>query len=61
MRFERNVRVVDTFNGEVVSNLGNSFWLTNVPTRITAVAYFANIDVKGDFNVNVEVSYSAEF
>lgn len=59
-RFEQQVRVVTSFNGEAVAKLGNTFWLAHVPTRISAVAYFAYIEAQGRFNVDVTVSIGGE-
>ncbi|XP_045129224.1 uncharacterized protein LOC123514983 [Portunus trituberculatus] len=52
-RFEQQVRVLDSFNGEAVATLDSTFWLTHIPTRISAVAFLAHVEAQGSFNVDV--------
>ncbi|XP_063847992.1 uncharacterized protein LOC135093049 [Scylla paramamosain] len=52
-RFEQQVRVTDSFNGEAVATLGTTFWLAHVPTKISAVAYLVYVEARSSFNVDV--------
>lgn len=54
-RFEKNVTVVQTFNGELVSALTRTFWFTDVPTTISAVAFISSLVAGGSFSVDVRV------
>ncbi|XP_050696832.1 uncharacterized protein LOC126985707 [Eriocheir sinensis] len=52
-RFEKNVTVVQTFNGELVSAITSTFWFTDVPTTISAVAFISSLVAGGSFSVDV--------